>query len=509
MRRIAFFWLSLILVLAGHAAIANAHPLGNFTINHLAKIGSSANALKIRYVLDIAEIPTFQIMNEHALRDRWTNASLHTWGANEIDIVSNGLTVSVDGVRSPMHAVTHHERLRPGAGGLPTLYWTGEFTIPLSAGTHHVTVEDGVYAERRIGWKDIVVAPQTEPTHELLSYPNALLGSPRHVSAASFDIAPNGRAINLSSEFRVQPNRNGAASIVRVNALSEMFSRTDRTPFFVILTIITAFGLGALHALEPGHGKALLAFTLVGSRATVKQAAILAASLTFAHTIGVLILGIVLFFGASFASESIYPWITLISGAAVAAIGARNLSRYLHARQRYADEGRAHVHGFTSDHHHGSREPVHSHTIPGTGPIDFRGAIVAATSGGIAPCPAAIVVMLAALRLHQIGYGIVLIVVFSLGLAFVLTGLGVAIVRGSMLIARNAKFDRLVSSGPLLSAALISIVGAVMIGEGFVAQGVGAPVWLLASLVVAAIAGYGVAPQHVHLHGHASEGQTV
>ncbi len=117
----------------------------------------------------------------------------------------------------------------------------------------------------------------------------------------------------------------GASSIVRASALSDLVARNAQTPLWVLLTVLAAFGLGALHGLEPGHGKALLAFTLVGARATFKQAVILAAALTFAHTIAVVLLGVLLCFAAGFATESLFTWITLVSGVAVAFIGARGL----------------------------------------------------------------------------------------------------------------------------------------------------------------------------------------
>ena len=420
----------------------------------------------------------------------WDAAELDSWAASEAAVVDAGLNVSVDGSKAGLALQSARARLRPGAGGLPILYWVGEYSAVLSRGPHRIAVVDRVYGDRRIGWKDIIVGSQTEPTHELQQYPSALVGSPRRTSGVTFDLSPDGLVSALSPTIDAQPEVAGSNSIVRSNALSDMFSNSNRTPLFIVLTMLVAFGLGALHAIEPGHGKALLAFTLVGSRATVKQAAILAASLTFAHTIGVLILGAVLFFAAGFVSESIYPWITLLSGVAIAFIGARNLAKYWRARRG------SHVavdHGH--DHSHGEGAHTHSHAIPGSGPIDFRAAVVAAMSGGIAPCPAAIVVMLAALRLHQIGYGMILIVIFSLGLAAVLTGLGIAVVHGSAMLSRSGRFDRVVAAGPLISAALISIVGATMIAQGFAAQGVRVPVWLLAGIAIAAIAGYGLAPR--------------
>ncbi|MBV9271751.1 MAG: hypothetical protein JO165_11695, partial [Candidatus Eremiobacteraeota bacterium] len=279
------------------------------------------------------------------------------------------------------------------------------------------------------------------------------------------------------------------------NVLSDLFARPEQTPLLVFLTIVAAFGLGALHALEPGHGKALLAFTLVGARATTRQAMILAGSLTFAHTAGVLLLGAVLFLAAGFVSESIYPWITLISGLAIAVIGARSLARYVALRR-----GLGHVH----EHHDsaGDGEHEHSHAIPGTQPLNFRSAVVAAMSGGIAPCPAAIVVLLAALRLHHVGYGIVLIVIFSLGLAVVLSGVGIAVVQGAHWLSRRSTFERFMEYGPLLTALVISAIGAWTLSQGFAQEGVNAPVALIAVLTLSAIGGYALS-NHGHLHSGA------
>ena len=302
-----------------------------------------------------------------------------------------------------------------------------------------------------------------------------------------------------------------------------MFLRADQGPLWILITIMAAFAFGAIHAIEPGHGKALLAFTLVGSRATTKQAAILAASLTFAHTIGVILLGIVLFFVTGFVPETIYPWITLVSGVAIAVVGGRSLARYVRGIQPFAhahvhEHPHAHPHEHDHDHRHAASHahghdhthPVshshdathshgpdgHSHVIPGSQPIQFGSAVWAALSGGIAPCPAAIILLIAAVNSHRIGYGLLLIVIFGLGLASVLTGLGLAVVRGAAWIASNAKYERLVRFGPLASAMLISIIGSILLGQGFVQVGVHTSTLLVAALALAAIAGYAFSAHH-------------
>lgn len=492
---------ALALFLAASVLPAAAHPLGNFTINHLAKITADARSLHIRYILDIAEIPTFQIMHD-ASAGAWTAAVSQHWADSEMAVVQSGFSVKADGRPLVLTPLGAHTRLRPGAGGLPIIRWVGTFRVQLApAGTRRITVRDRVYANRRIGWKDIVAGAQTEPTDELQHYPSALIGTPRRIDGAAFTVSRNGSIHDVRKQIDVQPMSGTLTSWVAPTALSNMFSRPKQNLAFVLLTVLVAFGLGALHALEPGHGKALLAFTLVGARATTKQALILALSLTFAHTIGVLILGAVLFFASGFVSESIYPWITLVSGAAIALIGARMLARFVRARRAHATHDHAHgVH----DHSHGD-EHGHTHALPGTQPVNFRTAVWAAMSGGVAPCPAAIVVLLAALRLHQVGYGIFLIVIFSMGLAAVLSGLGIGVVRGAAILSRHSAYERVAPYGPLVTALVISFIGAWTLALGFVQQGVYVSAPVIALLALSAIAGYALTQRHTHLHPHTHE----
>ncbi len=495
MRLLLRFFVPFACVLSSLIATAAAHPLGNFTINHLARITVEPQALRVRYFLDIAEIPTFQIMQRYGAS--WTPQSAGTWALSEIPRVEKGLDIRVDGNRITLEPIgTPHTFPRPGAGGLPILYWYQDFTAPLqSKAEHRVVVYDTTYADRRIGWKDLIVSPpQSEPTDRLLHYPNALIGTPDRINRLSFEIGSSGAVSHIaSSEDLAPPTGTTAYYWFSPTVLSGMFSRADRSPLWVLLTVLAAFGLGSLHAVEPGHGKALLAVTLVGSRATMRQAAILGASLTFAHTIGVLLLGVALLFAANFVSETIYPWITLLSGVAVLFIGARALGRYLKNRR----EARAHAlaHALQHDHHHPHEHEHghgngHSHVVPGDRPINFGSAVWAAMSGGVAPCPAAIVVLLTAVRLHQVGYGLLLIVIFSMGLATVLIGLGFGIVHGASWLSRRSGFDRVVKLGPLLSACLISIIGSVIFAQGLVQQGLPVSLPLVVGLVLLAVAGY-------------------
>jgi len=560
-----------------------AHPLGNFTINHLTKLAFGPQAVRVRYVLDMAEIPTYQALREVSPDGTLAPAAVERYGRERAAALLPQLLLTVDGTPASMTLDDAHARLRPGAGGLPTFYLTLDAHAPLAAdgGTRSIVYRDGTFAGR-LGWHDVIVLPATEPTRELIAYPNALLGSPRATTAVQVALATNGRT-RVHAEDDATPSQNGGIpSFGRSNQLSDMLRKGTSDWSFVLLTFLVAIVLGALHALEPGHGKTLLAVSLVGARATVKQAAILAGALTVAHTIGVLALGVAInLFKGYFVPENIYPWITLVSGIAIAVIGARAVQKQLLNRRQLAfasahvpadshsahvpadshglehahyahhahghesahahdhaphahgheaehthdhaphahghEAGHTHAHGHESDHTHDhgdahghSQAPGHdhshshghaqdaddleharSHAIPGSAPLKFGGTVWAAMSGGIAPCPAALVVLLAALAFNEVLYGIFVIVAFSVGLATTLTGLGIAVVRGAGWLQRRPQFDRFVRFGPLVSAAVISTIGAIMVGQGVAQQGVSISPIAITAAVALAILAYG------------------
>jgi nickel/cobalt exporter len=493
---------------------AFAHPLGNFTINHLTELAFHKDRATVRYVLDMAEIPTFQTMRESTADGKMNAVQLDAWAASEAQLLAPQLQLITNG--RPLALIVEREsaRTRPGAGGLPLLYFTmdAHAALPSLRNAASLTFSDDTFSGR-LGWKDVIVAPQTEPTHELLVYPSALIGSPRNLLAV--DITLFGGRATVASVPVADIGSGGAPpqSAIRSNQLSDMLARGTSDWTFVLLTFLVAIALGALHALEPGHGKTLLAISLVGARATVKQAGILAAALTVAHTIGVIALGIAInIFKGYFVPEAIYPWITLVSGAAIAIIGARAVQRQLQMRvpqpQAFAvahahpaapsahvhghdhghshDHGHAHDHGHSHDHGHAhdhgdshshphdldDLQHARQHAIPGTAPLKFGGTVWAAMSGGVAPCPAALVVLLAAMALNQVTYGIFVIIAFSFGLAATLTGLGIGVVRGASWLQGRPAFERFVQYGPLVSAVVISTIGAYMVGQGFAEKGI-------------------------------------
>ena len=209
----------------------------------------------------------------------------------------------------------------------------------------------------------------------------------------------------------------------------------------LVLLLLAAFGWGALHALSPGHGKAMVAAYLVGTRGTPRHAVALGAIVTVTHTIGVFALGLVTLALSQYVlPEDLYPWLTLVSGLLVVAVGAG----VLRSRVRAA-RAKAHEH-----HHH------HHHDV------SWKGVLGMGASAGLIPCPSALVVLLGAIAQHEVGLGLVLIVAFSLGLAATLTTLGLAVVYAGRLTTRLHVPPRVVTALPAVSAAVIVAVGCVL-----------------------------------------------
>jgi ABC-type nickel/cobalt efflux system permease component RcnA len=221
----------------------------------------------------------------------------------------------------------------------------------------------------------------------------------------------------------------------------------DRLGFWVIVASLgAALFWGMAHALSPGHGKTIVTAYLVGQRGTPRHAALLGLVVTATHTVGVFALGAVTLVLSRFiVPEELYPWLNVVSGVLVVLIGASVLrSRWRHRR--------AHTRGH--EHHHHDHEQAHG--------LDRRSLVAVGISGGLLPCPSALVVLLAAITLHRVAFGMLLVVAFSAGLALTITGIGLAAVlaRGAF---RRVSFDgRVVSLLPTVSALVIVAAGLLM-----------------------------------------------
>jgi nickel/cobalt exporter len=444
-----------VIALALLPAAASAHPLGNFSVNHLNRVSVSADRVDVRYILDEAEIPTFQ------QRGTPDPALL----ARKQDEVERRLALTVDGRRAALRpagaATITHPR---GQGGLKTT----RVEVPLAARVddpRRVELRDGTFPGR-VGWKAIVVepgegtavrssAPADDPTDGLRRYPEELLESPADLTRASFGVRPGAGTVQAPDGTRFGE----AGDRVADQGLTKVFSDAAAGQGVLLLLLLSAFAWGAIHALSPGHGKAMVAAYLVGTRGTPRHAVALGAVVTATHTIGVFALGAVaLLLSQYILPEQLYPWLNLLSGALVLVVGAGVLrSRIRWARAKRAGDAHEHNHGRV--HSHGGGKP-HSHALPER--FSRKGLVALGASAGLIPCPSALVVLLGAIAQGQIALGMLLIVAFSFGLAATLTVLGLAVVFAGKAVRRMPVPGRLTLALPTASALLIVGVGLVL-----------------------------------------------
>ena len=412
---------------------ALAHPLGNFTVNRYSELVLSGDRVYVRYALDLAEIPTIQ-----------EGSAVRAPGFAET--VARDLVLELDGTRVPLVPVRHTVAARPGAGGLETLRFDAVFAAPAGVEGSALAYRDANF-ERRIGWKEIVVTasggariessdvPTTSVSNALRAYPSDLLSSPLDVSSARVAYEPGagpGTAPTLSGPPAEARSSGGFESLI---------TRDELGVGVVLVSLLVAMFWGAAHALTPGHGKAIVAGYLVGSRGKPRHAVLLGLIVTVTHTAGVFALGLVTLLLSRFiVPERLYPWLTLASGLLVVGVGATVLV----GRVR---RGRSHHH----HHHHGQHDHEH-----GYGRGGLLGVGVAA---GLLPCPSALVVLLSAIAVHRIGFGLALIVAFSVGLAATITVIGLLAVLARRAFSRLSLDGRLVRILPAASALLILAVG--------------------------------------------------
>jgi nickel/cobalt exporter len=241
-----------------------------------------------------------------------------------------------------------------------------------------------------------------------------------------------------------------------------MLHNKDLTFGMALIGIAIAFGLGAAHALSPGHGKTLVAAYLVGSRGTAKHAIFLGGMVTFTHTISVFALGFVtLFLSKYVAPEKISPVLEVIASVSIVWIGAMLLFKRVRALRVGSHSHDGHEH-----HHHDHDHGPHGHSHVPEGDVTLGSLIALGASGGLVPCPSGLILLLGAIRFDRIGLGLVLLVAFSLGLAAVLTAIGLAVIYAKDLLPSSSRAQshpvlRLV---PVLSAGVVLCIGLVMTG---------------------------------------------
>ena len=301
--------LTLMIVISGspwaRPPVVSAHPLGNFTINRYSRIEPGVDQIQLRYVLDLAEIPTFQEMPRVDLdRDgRISDTENTTYLVDKTEQLRRGLQLSVNGEAIPLDPLAHEISFPPGQGGLSTmrlsLLLRGDLQEATGTGEQRLRYRDDNYSQR-LGWKEIIVrpgggvflvdssVPQQDRSDELRDYPEDLLDSPSNdiEARATFVLA----GVGLAQEQEQVPQDQVSSEIQPVfegpSFITSLVTAQELTLPVIVLALVVALGLGAVHALSPGHGKTIMAAYLVGTRGTAIHALFLGLTVTVSHTLG-------------------------------------------------------------------------------------------------------------------------------------------------------------------------------------------------------------------------------
>jgi ABC-type nickel/cobalt efflux system permease component RcnA len=482
--------------------------MGNFSVNHYTQISIQEDRIEILYLVDMAEIPAYQEIQQAGIVARQGDPSLAAHLPAKGASLGGNLVVEANGARLALNLVSQQIIFPAGAGGLPTLKMAFVYRAALPA------LATGAVARLRFrdlnfpgrsGWKEIIVdAPVNalvsssvsghDRSNRLSNYPVDLLNSPpqdleaevtfrptvlassRHRTPKSKITAPTAlspaatRKASLAdpSEEKVTANTPPPMKLQATrgttphNAFTELISAKHLSLWFLVVASAIAAGLGALHALEPGHGKTIVAAYLVGSRGTAKHAFLLGLIVTASHTAGVYLLGAITLYAQRYIlPERVYPFLGVLSGILIAGMGG-----YLFL-ERCLGTDFAHSHEYTSS---TSGKPARN-----VGPartVTSRLFLLGIT-GGMIPCPGALVVLLSAVALHRTGLGLFLIVAFSVGLAAVLIAMGVTAVYARRVLSKRRWDGPLVHRWlPMTSATIITILGIGITMRALVAAGI-------------------------------------
>ncbi|WP_435600553.1 nickel transporter [Streptomyces sp. C10-9-1] len=485
------------------AQTAQAHPLGNFTVSQYDGLVVSPGRLGVDHVEDLAEIPSAQ---ERARidtdgDDRLTESELTAWARIRCEAAARGARLVVAGDRAPVTAGAARAREQAGQAGLTTLRVSCTLTAPIPRAEEIRFSYRPAQAATAAGWREITGrgdamtldgsdVPQESVSQRLRAYPDDLLSSPPRQETAGFTVRSGGPAL---AGGRSEGDGSPVASVLPrgadrwAQALTGLVARHELTLGFAAFALAVALGLGALHALAPGHGKTMMAAAATaGGRSSLRDVLALGASVTLTHTLGVFALGALITAGSA-AAPTVVSWLTVASGALVALAGAllvrrawrrRHSQGHAHAHGHLHTDGHAHPHAHghahTDGHAHphgqygeggdrhaggaqtgpaeervpaaavhaaeGTRHPsatpaaptghahshVHSHLPPAPG---LRGVVLMGLAGGLVPSPSAVVVLVGAAALGQAWFGFLLVLAYGAGLALTLAAAGFAVVR--------------------------------------------------------------------------------
>jgi ABC-type nickel/cobalt efflux system permease component RcnA len=545
------------------AGLCAAHPLGNFSISQYAALRVGGESVAIRYIIDMAEIPTFKEIQDTGIAPNRDDPKTQAYLAKKILALSDGLSLEIGGRRLPLHADSKEIIFPAGAGGLPTLkigvLYKARLPVSANGLKFSLNYRDGNFVGRA-GWKEIIVlpaagaeienssVPASDRSAGLSNYPTDLLNTPpqdlearvvfsvpvvtaatagtekssslagevitpatsvpsraksmnsdetenQHVYVKSVGDGRDRPVLKEATSPETSPALNldspGGNSVVRLqvnerstprDSFTELMATKQLSWSVILVALAVAVGLGAFHALEPGHGKTLVAAYLVGSRGTMKHALLLGLIVTAAHTAGVYLLGgIALYASRYIVPDRLYPWLEVVSGIMIAVLGTMLFfkryrgkgSPYSYHHHDHGQHIHPHDHEHEFDHRHGSHTHQHSpahHEVQHK--ASQRELLTLGISGGIVPCPAALVVLLSGVSMNRAGFGLILIVAFSSGLAAVLIAIGMLMVYARHFMARFQSEGKWVTHWlPITSSGFIVLLGVALIWQALQTTG--------------------------------------
>ena len=441
---------------------AEAHPAGFTSVNRYVGVECTAEgALRVAYLLDFAEMPSYAELEDlDADHDGQVSpAEQRAYLDRRLLPLVSAWTVLLDGARAAPRVAGSRLEILEGERGLSTLRIEAEVLVdrPASAppvGTEvTVVVHDGALGDHA-GWREMAASdsngatvasgPKEDPSRALAYVPGA---TPPRVDDASFRFH-----LAAAAPAPAPPVEVRAVAAPRVDpwlaSVSHAMREASESPGFALLALVLALGLGAVHALSPGHGKALAATYLTGARARPAHALLFGATVTASHTAVVFLVGL----GAvavehTVGSDRLLRGLEGISAVAVLALGLWQLS----ARWREAT-------GPAGDHSHDD------------GPRG-RSVVALGLSAGITPCPSALALLLAAVALHRYAFGLLLVAAFSVGVAVTLTAAGLLVVLARRRLERVASAGRLLRWLPVASSFCVLVLGVILCASAWTGSG--------------------------------------
>lgn len=550
------------------AAIMPAHAdtvaslLGNFTVNQFCGLQLGGDQVKLHYVVVFGQLPALRELH----RADTNNDGVTTQAERDAYIrklapgLADQLKLSADGKPLKLQLETWTSSLPKEAAGF-SLRLDARYVAVLptvaAGSTLYLQFANQTYTGQ-LGWHEIRVrAAQSISIFDTNAYSNSLT---KGLSINPEVLPPGGpldeRAIHLSfvhgplpagaKPISLRPGTKAGVQVAASNSgagvttgaigagrfsmmaalglgntwlarqtkrLVDAISGPNVPTHIMLLALLAAMILGALHAFSPGHGKTVVGAYLIGSRGTPRHAAFLGLTVTITHTLGVFLLGFATLFASRFVVPAkLFPILSLISGLLVVGIGLFLLIRRLlsigNKNHEHPHEQHGHVHAHAHQnlvltggpfktvaspllatpaplvththqphshdglmHSHGGT--MHTHLPPGAGDegITWSGLLALGVSGGLIPCPSAMVLLLAAVALHKTGFGLILVLIFSIGLALTLTCVGLAFLYARKLFPKASGEGLWARLLPIGSAAVITLVGLLLCYSAVISSG--------------------------------------